>query len=150
MGDSGSLFLGFILSAIGIKLDFPDNVTFVTWMIPTLVMGVPIFDTALVIVSRLRRGLNPATTPGRDHVSHRLVAAGLTRREAVLVLYVAAFLFGSVAIFVTEATVLEGYLVGGAIVALGIYALWRLERPPFFNVTPSHASQTPRPGPYEG
>jgi UDP-GlcNAc:undecaprenyl-phosphate GlcNAc-1-phosphate transferase len=132
MGDSGALFLGFMLAAIGIKLDFPDNVTFVTWMVPALVMGLPVFDTTLVIISRLRRRLNPATTPGRDHISHRLVAAGMTKREAVLTLYVVSFVLGLLAVFVTEASVLEGYIVGGLVVLAGLYALWRVERPPFF------------------
>jgi len=132
MGDSGSLFLGFMLAATGIKLSFPRNVSFVAWMIPVLVMAVPIFDTALVVVSRLRRGLNPLTNPGRDHVSHRLVAAGMSRREAVLTIYVASFVAGLLAIFVTRGSVLEGYIGGGAAVLAGLYGLWRMERPPFF------------------
>jgi UDP-GlcNAc:undecaprenyl-phosphate GlcNAc-1-phosphate transferase len=132
MGDSGALFLGFMLAATGIKLRFPDNVTFVTWMVPVLVMGLPIFDTTLVIVSRLRRRLNPATTPGQDHTSHRLVAAGMTQREAVLTLYVVCFVLGLLATFVTRASVLEGYIVGGLVALVGLYGLWRLERSPFF------------------
>jgi len=133
MGDSGSLFLGFTLAAIGIKLRFPENVTFVTWMVPVLVMGLPIFDTTLVIISRLRRGLNPLTHPGRDHVSHRLVAAGMTRWEAVLTLYVVSFILGMLAVFVTQASVAEGYAVGGLVMLAGLYALWRMERPPFWH-----------------
>ena len=132
MGDSGALFLGFVLAAIGIKVDFPLNIPIVTWMIPLLVLAVPIFDTTLVTISRLKRGLNPLTTPGVDHTSHRLTYAGLTRREAVLVLYTAAFVVGLVAIFVTRATVWEGYLVGALTVIAGLYALWRMERPPFW------------------
>jgi UDP-GlcNAc:undecaprenyl-phosphate GlcNAc-1-phosphate transferase len=128
MGDGGSLFLGFLLAVIGIKLRFPDNVTFVTWMIPPLVLGVPLFDTGLVIISRLRRGLNPLTTPGKDHVSHRLVATGMTHREAVLTLYLVAGALGVVAIFVTQASVLEGYVVGGSVAVAALYSLWRLER----------------------
>jgi UDP-GlcNAc:undecaprenyl-phosphate GlcNAc-1-phosphate transferase len=128
MGDSGALFLGFMLAAIGIKLRFPDNVTFVTWMIPPLVLGVPLFDTALVMLSRLRRGLNPLTTPGKDHVSHRLVAMNMTQREAVLTLYLVAGAFGMVATFVTQASVLEGYIVGGIVALAALYALLRLER----------------------
>ena len=139
MGDSGALFLGFILAAAGIKLRFPDNVTFVTWMVPVLVMGLPIFDTTLVIVSRLRRRMNPATTPGQDHISHRLVAAGMTQREAVLTLYVVSFILGLLAIFVTQASVLEGYAVGSLVALTGLYCLWRVEHPPFFK------SQTPNP-----
>ena len=131
MGDSGALFLGYVLAALGIKLRFPDNVTFVTWMVPVLVLGLPIFDTTLVVISRLRRRRNPMTTPGKDHVSHRFVAAGMTQREAVLSLYVVAFVLGLIALFITQANILEGYLVGSAVVALGLYGLWRLQRPPF-------------------
>ncbi len=131
MGDSGALFLGFVLAAIGIKLRFPDNVKFVTWMVPVLVLGMPIFDTTLVIISRLRRGLNPLTHAGKDHVSHRLVAAGLTQREAVLTLYVVSFILGLLALFVTQASMVEGYTVGGLTGIAGLYGLWRLERPPF-------------------
>ncbi len=132
MGDSGSLFLGFVLAATGIKLRFPQNVTFVTWMVPLLVMGIPVFDTSLVVLSRLRRGRNPLTSPGQDHVSHRLVAAGMGRREAVLTLYVASFVTGLLAIFVTHASVVEGY-IGGAFAALvGLLGLWRMERLPFY------------------
>ncbi len=132
MGDSGALFLGFVLAALGIKLRFPENVTFVTWMVPVMVLGLPVFDTALVTISRLRRGLNPLTTPGKDHVSHRLVAAGLSHREAVLTLYIVSFVLGLIAIFITRASVLEGYIVGGLVALAGGFGLWRLERPPFW------------------
>jgi UDP-GlcNAc:undecaprenyl-phosphate GlcNAc-1-phosphate transferase len=130
MGDSGSLFIGFVLAALGIKLRFPDNVAFVTWMIPVVVLGLPIFDTALVVVSRLRRGLNPLTTPGKDHVSHRLVRMGSTRREAVLMLYLVCCALGVVAMFLTQASIVEGYLVGALLALFALYALWRLERVP--------------------
>ena len=140
MGDSGSLFLGFMLAATGIKLSFPENASFVAWMIPVLVMAVPIFDTALVTVSRLRRGLNPLTTPGRDHVSHRLVAAGMTRWEAVLTIYVASFVAGLLAIFVTRGSIAEGYIGGGAAALAGLYGLWRMERPPFWGAAREEGS----------
>ena len=132
MGDSGSLFLGFSLAALAIKLRFPGNVSFVTWMIPLLVLGVPILDTTLVTVSRLRRGLNPLTTPGTDHISHRLTYAGFTRREAVFLLYLAAFVLGLLAIFVTRASVIEGYTIGVLVAAVGLVLLWRFERAPFW------------------
>jgi UDP-GlcNAc:undecaprenyl-phosphate/decaprenyl-phosphate GlcNAc-1-phosphate transferase len=127
MGDTGSLFLGFMLAAIGIKLRFPDNVPFVTWMVPIIVMGVPIFDTTLVFISRLRRGQNPLTTPGKDHLSHRLVARGFTTREAVMIHYLASGAYGMVAILVTQATILEGYLLGGAAALVSLFSLWFFE-----------------------
>ncbi|MFL7791340.1 MAG: MraY family glycosyltransferase [Anaerolineae bacterium] len=131
MGDSGSQFLGFTLAAIGIKLRFPDNSDFVTWMVPVLVLGLPIFDVTLVTLSRLRRRISPATA-GLDHTSHRLVAAGMTQREAVLTLYVVSFVLGLLATFATRASVTEGYIAGGLVILAGIYGLWRLERPPFW------------------
>lgn len=127
MGDTGSLFLGFMLAAIGIKLRFPDNVPFVTWMVPIVVMGMPIFDTTLVFISRLRRGKNPLTTPGKDHTSHRLVARGLTTREAVMSHYLISGLYGVAAILITQATVLEGYLLGGLVALVALYGLWFFE-----------------------
>ncbi|MDX1688199.1 MAG: MraY family glycosyltransferase [Candidatus Promineifilaceae bacterium] len=127
MGDAGAYFLGFWLAVLGIQLRFPANVNFVTWMVPVMVLGLPIFDTTLVVVSRLRRGVHPFTG-GRDHVSHRLVKLGMTQREAVLTLYLIGGAFGMVAIFITQATVLEGYFIGAVVAAICLYAMWRLEQ----------------------
>jgi len=131
MGDAGSLFLGFILAAVGIKLRFPEGLEIVTWMVPVLILGLPLFDTTLVIISRLRRGLNPLTTPGKDHLSHRLVALGYTRREAVLICYLICAGLGVVALFITQATIVEGYVVGGIAALAALVALWRLEQVDF-------------------
>ena len=131
MGDAGALFLGFILAAVAIKLRFPEGVQIVTWMVPVLILGLPLFDTALVIVSRLRRGYNPLTTPGKDHTSHRLVALGYTRREAVLICYLICAGLGVIALFVTEASILEGYVVGGITALAGLASLVRMERVDF-------------------
>ncbi len=141
MGDSGSLFIGFVLAAIGIKLRFPDNVSFVTWMTPVLVLAVPIFDTTLVIVSRLRRRLNPLTTPGKDHTSHRLAAAGFTTREAVMLHYLAGGAAGLLAIFVTQASVFEGYVAGGAAALIGLFALIQMEKR--FRMPPADPQRRP-------
>jgi len=131
MGDAGSLFLGFVLAATAIKLRFPEGLEIVTWMVPVLILGLPLFDTALVIISRLRRGYNPLTTPGKDHVSHRLVAMGCTRREAVLICYLICAGLGVVALFVTQASLVEGYVVGGVVASVGLWTLWRLEQVDF-------------------
>jgi UDP-GlcNAc:undecaprenyl-phosphate GlcNAc-1-phosphate transferase len=131
MGDAGSLFLGFVLAATAIKLRFPAGLEIVTWMVPVLILGLPLFDTGLVIVSRLRRGLNPLTTPGKDHVSHRLVALGYTRREAVLICYLICAGLGVLALFITQASVVEGYIVGGAAALVALWAVWWLEKVDF-------------------
>ncbi len=129
MGDTGSLFLGFLLAAVGIKLRFPSNVPAVTWLIPVLVLGVPIFDTSLVILSRLRRRRNPFTTPDRDHLSHRLVDLfGASRRETVLMIYLLGCAFGMTAIFITQASILEAFSVAGIVLLCALIALWQLEQ----------------------
>ena len=128
MGDTGSLFLGFTLAAVAIKLRFPDNSPFVTWMVPALVLAVPLFDTSLVIVSRLRRGLNPLTTPGKDHLSHRLARLTGSPREAVLICYLLAFIAGILATFVTQASVPEGYAVGAGVLVAGLFGIWKMEQ----------------------
>ena len=127
MGDAGSLFLGFLLSAVAIKLRFPSNYTAVTWMIPLFVLAVPIFDTTLVFISRLRRGKNPLTTPGKDHVSHRLSFLLGSRREAVLVLYLIAGAMGLVAVFLSDATLSEAQILASLVVAGLAFCLWWLE-----------------------
>lgn len=127
MGDSGSLFIGFMLAALGIKLRFPGNMDIVTWMVPVAVLALPIFDMSLVVVSRLRRGVNPLTTPGKDHISHRIARLTGSRREAVLVCYLIAGACGMVGIFITTASVVEGYAVGLAMLIAGIVAIWWFE-----------------------
>jgi UDP-GlcNAc:undecaprenyl-phosphate GlcNAc-1-phosphate transferase len=128
MGDTGALFLGFVLAATAIKLRFPEGIEIVTWMVPVLILGLPLFDTALVVISRLRRGFNPLTTPGKDHVSHRLVAMGYTRREAVLICYLICAALGILALFITQASLIEGYVVGGAVALVGLWGLWKMEQ----------------------
>jgi UDP-GlcNAc:undecaprenyl-phosphate/decaprenyl-phosphate GlcNAc-1-phosphate transferase len=136
MGDTGSLFLGFMLAAVGIKLRFPENTDIVTWMVPVLVLGVPLFDTALVTISRIRRGI-PISRGGKDHLSHRLVALGYTRREAVLILYLIQGALGVAALVVMQATILEGYAVGAVVLAFAIYGAYRLEQLDLTNTNPA-------------
>jgi UDP-GlcNAc:undecaprenyl-phosphate GlcNAc-1-phosphate transferase len=127
MGDTGSLFLGFLLAAVGIKLRFPSNSVMITWMIPILVLGVPVFDTTLVFISRLRRGTNPLTTPGKDHLSHRLALLTGSRREAVLLCYLLACATGLAAVFLTQATWLEALVIGVGAMLVSLFGIGRLE-----------------------
>ena len=96
-------------------------------MVPVFILGVPIFDMVLVVISRLRRGVSP-NTPGQDHVSHRLAGRGFSQREAFLILYLFAGICGMVAVFITQATMEEGYFIGLAAAVLAATAIWRLDR----------------------
>jgi hypothetical protein len=127
MGDSGALTLGFALAVIGIKLRFVNHPLGSTWMAPIIVLGVLIFDTTLVSVSRLRRGRSPFEG-GSDHTSHRLVQLGLSGPRAVLTLYLAAAVLGAAAIFVTRLPVAAANTVFGVLVLLGLVALAAFEQ----------------------
>jgi UDP-GlcNAc:undecaprenyl-phosphate GlcNAc-1-phosphate transferase len=127
MGDHGSLFLGFLLAALGIKLRFPGRPIDTTWMIPLMVLAVPIFDLTLVLLSRLRRGVNPFTAGGTDHFSHRLVAGGATTREAALTVYLLACAAGGSALFTAAVTGAAAWAVLAGVLAVGLWGLWRLE-----------------------
>ncbi len=128
MGDTGALFLGFLLAALGIKLRFPSNVPWITWLVPLCVLALPIFDTSLVFVSRMRRGKNPLTTPGKDHLSHRMVALGLTRREAVLTCYLIGGACGLVAVYIAQSRFPDGYIAAGLLALAGVAGIIWFER----------------------
>ena len=95
---------------------------------PLCVLALPIFDTSLVFISRLRHGKNPLTTPGKDHLSHRLVALGLTRREAVLTCYLIGGACGLVAVYIAQARFPDGYIAAGLLALAGLAGIIWLER----------------------
>ena len=101
MGDGGAMLLGFLVATLALRLRVAAVSPHADWLAPVLVLAVPIFDTALVCVSRLRRGLVPFTSPGKDHTGHRLANSGLGIRFSVLILYAMGVGFGSLAILST-------------------------------------------------
>jgi UDP-GlcNAc:undecaprenyl-phosphate GlcNAc-1-phosphate transferase len=100
MGDMGALVLGFVLAVLGIKLEFEAQPLDVTWMIPILVLALPIFDICLVVLTRILEGRSPGQA-GKDHTSHRLLSLGLTQRQTIILLYSGCFLFGLLALAVS-------------------------------------------------
>jgi UDP-GlcNAc:undecaprenyl-phosphate GlcNAc-1-phosphate transferase len=129
MGDAGALFLGFMMAVLGLKLRFLAQTDEISWMVPVFVLGVPIFDTTLVTISRLRRGLNPMATPGKDHLSHRLVALGLSHPRAVLAIYAAGTILGSLGVLVSQIpSRWIAYAMALVVGGLGLLAIAKLER----------------------
>lgn len=129
MGDMGSMVLGFLLSVLAIKLDFhaPRDHLVITWMVPVIVLGVPIFDTTLVVFTRLREHRSPMQG-GKDHTSHRLVSLGLSQRAAVLTLYLVSAALGLVAVALSTATVEGGVRIGAGVAFAALVAFVFLER----------------------
>lgn len=102
MGDAGSLFLGFMLATLGIRLRFevgPPIAVFV----PVVILAVPIVDTALVTITRVRAGRSPFQG-GADHISHRLVRLGMSVPGAVGLVYVGAVFSGWLAVAISRQT----------------------------------------------
>ncbi len=98
MGDCGSLLIGFVLAVAALPLALgrgrPADALAVA-----AIFCLPLLDTSLVTVSRLRRGKNPLHTPGRDHLSHRLAGLGLGVRATILILYAAAAAAGAIGLW---------------------------------------------------
>ena len=131
MGDGGAMFLGFLMATLGLKLRLEHANNFSGWLAPLLILGVTIFDTTLVTISRSRRGLLPFTTPGKDHTAHRLANLGWGQRGAVLALYSLGALTGGAAILVAylpPSGALISAAIAGALVLIGVALL---ERAPY-------------------
>jgi len=133
MGDGGAMFLGFLMATLGLKLRPIGIPSGVSWMVPVLVLGVPIFDTTLVTVSRTRRGLIPFMSPGKDHLSHRLYRLGLDPRQVAWIHYGLSGVLGLTALGLVALRVPAwGWgLVAVGLAAAGIIAIPALERVPF-------------------
>jgi UDP-GlcNAc:undecaprenyl-phosphate GlcNAc-1-phosphate transferase len=99
MGDTGSMFLGFVLATASIRTNQKSS-TAVAVLIPIITLGLPILDTVLAIGRRAVRG-RPLFRADKEHIHHRLLGLGLTHRQAVLVLYGMCVLLGAVALILT-------------------------------------------------
>lgn len=127
MGDAGSMFIGFLLALIGLQLRF-DNLLSVTFLVPVVVLGIPILDTSLVVLSRLRHG-KPVFLGGRDHVSHRLVLLGLPVKETVNLLYWSGLCLGWLGLIISRSSVEIGYMLLALVLAVVAYfgrLLWKV------------------------
>jgi UDP-GlcNAc:undecaprenyl-phosphate GlcNAc-1-phosphate transferase len=88
MGDAGALFLGMLLATVAIRIDPYAETKFVSLAIPILFLALPIIDTSVVVIDRIRRGKSPLEG-GKDHLSHRLALKGLRHRY---ILYIFALI----------------------------------------------------------
>lgn len=117
MGDGGSLFLGMTLAGLTLTSGEPDDEGSILSILaaPLLVLLIPIVDTTLVAVSRLLSG-RPVSQGGRDHSSHRLVAIGLSERNAVRVLWVLAAVAGAIGSTVQRFSTDWAWLLGAVFI----------------------------------
>ena len=118
MGDAGSLYLGFLLAYLGLKLRV-DQTEWTQLFVPVVIMGVAILDTTLVVVSRLHRGVNPFEG-GQDHISHRFLRLSVSVRRGVTVILMGAVVLGILGIALAEMDARHGWLVLTAIAVHGV------------------------------
>ena len=100
MGDTGSMFLGYMLAGISI-IGAVKSAATIALIVPILALGLPILDTTFAIVRRYRGGV-PIFKPDRGHLHHRLLDLGFTQRQAVLLMYVISAVLGLSAIALSE------------------------------------------------
>lgn len=126
MGDVGSMFLGFLLAVIGLQLTFEAESPWVTWPVPVLILGVPIFDTGMAFISRWRRGVS-FLQGGTDHLSHRLNRFGFGRFGTPFAIGLLGSFSGCFALVVMHSS-LENSLAAQVLVGLfALYMLYKLE-----------------------
>ena len=111
MGDTGSLFLGFMISIIAL-LGFKAT-TLTSLIIPLVILAIPIFDTALAILRRMLKG-ESIGAPDKEHLHHQLLKATSSTKKTVLIIYLVNILFATVSIF---------YVLGDNQIAMGIYVV---------------------------
>jgi len=113
MGDAGALFLGVLIATLTVRFEPNTQTQIGSYLIPILLLAIPILDTTVAVLSRVRRHLSPFQG-GQDHLSHRLIRTGLSRKQAAFSLWSFSAFFAAVAILIsTTSTSLESYLVAG-------------------------------------
>jgi UDP-GlcNAc:undecaprenyl-phosphate GlcNAc-1-phosphate transferase len=127
LGDSGAQTLGFLLATVGILFTPEDFPQASSWFLPILILGVPIFDTSLVVFSRWRRGL-PVYRAGRDHTYHRLTSLGLDSTHAVAVMHISAIVLGCIAFIALNLDPFYSNFLFGLVLAAGLAAFLLLDR----------------------
>jgi len=92
MGDAGALFLGVVISVLTIRVNPGIDPSWKSLALMPILLAVPILDTTVAVTSRIYRGISPFTG-GKDHLSHRLMRKGLSRRAAAVILWAGSGLF---------------------------------------------------------
>ena len=118
MGDAGALFLGVLIATLTIRFHPHADTKWISFSTKVLLLAVPILDTSVSVISRLLRRSSPFQG-GQDHLSHRLIRAGLSRPTAVVVLWILTAAYAFCAVVIPSATKL-----GQEVVVFSALAAW--------------------------
>ena len=114
MGDAGALFLGVLLATLTVRFKPSTQTQIGSFLVPILLLAIPILDTTVAVFSRVRRHLSPFQG-GQDHLSHRLIRAGLSRKQAAFTLWSFSAFFAAVALIMPSINMtIENYVASGA------------------------------------
>ncbi len=125
MGDTGATFLGYIMATMSVQGMF-KMAGLISFVVPFLVLGLPIFDVTFAVIRRVSHGQNPMT-PDRGHIHHRLIDMGFSQKQAVGVLYLVSAILGLSAVVLTVTNFSRALLF---LIAMGIAVLvaWQVFR----------------------
>ena len=124
MGDTGSMLLGYTMAAISVMGSVKTAAT-VGLVVPVIVLGLPILDTLFAIVRRRING-RPVFQPDKGHLHHRLLAMGLTQKQAVLLMYAITAVLGCVSIVAAKANFTIGLLLVVLILCACVWTATRI------------------------
>ena len=124
MGDTGSMLLGYTL-AVSAVLGLVKTAATVALVVPIIALGLPILDTTFAIIRRRMSGV-PIFQPDKGHLHHRLLALGMTQKQAVLIMYFVSMILGIVALFVANVSYQTGIVTVLVVLAVIIYSAKRI------------------------
>ena len=110
MGDAGALFLGLLIATLTVRFKPSADNSLSSFAIPVLLLAIPILDTTVAVLSRFRRKVSPFQG-GKDHLSHRLVRNGLSRKVAAITLWLLSALYGLFAILISTQNINSELLI---------------------------------------
>ena len=129
LGDSGAQVTGFLLASFGILYNPLNRAPESSWIVPIMLLSVPIFDTSLVVLSRLRRGQRIGSGR-RDHTYHRLIVMGFRPKLAVFAVHLTTFAIGLFAFLTLYLPSWLALTVFSVTIIVGLVVLFWLERQP--------------------
>lgn len=146
MGDTGATFLGYIMATMSVQGMF-KMYNLISFIVPFLVLGLPIFDVTFAVFRRIAHGQSPMT-PDRGHIHHRLIDMGFSQKQAVGVLYLVSAILGlsAVVLTVTKVSRVVVFLIAVGIAALVAWQVFRGHEKP---AEKHHGEHPPDPQPPE-
>ncbi len=121
MGDTGATFLGFILAVLSVQGLF-KLYAIISFAVPFLILGIPIFDICFAFLRRIAKGQNPMVAD-RGHVHHRLIDMGFNQKQAVAISYMLTAILGLAAVLLTSSGEFKALILIGAVIIVGAIGL---------------------------